>query len=137
MTIRFTDGATFSIPEDELRWRFTTSGGPGGQHANRSATAVEVFWDPAASHALTDEQREKVSAAVGDEVSATASESRSQWRNRQMARRRLVEKVQQALAPPPPPRRPTRPSRSAQRRRVESKRHHGDKKKLRRRPERE
>ncbi|NNC75026.1 MAG: aminoacyl-tRNA hydrolase [Acidimicrobiia bacterium] len=134
MTIRLPDGGAFAIPEDELRWRFTTSGGPGGQHANRSATAVEVYWEPATSHSLTDEQRTTVVAAVGDEISAGSAESRSQWRNRQLARRRLIEKVQEALAPPPPPRKKTRPSRSSQRKRVERKRRHSEKKQLRRRP---
>lgn len=134
MTIRLRNGSTFSIPEAELRWRFTTSGGPGGQHANRSATAVEVFWEPEKSSALDDEQRSMVIAAVGNEPSARASESRSQWRNRQLARSRLIELIQEALAPPPPPRRPTRPSRSSRRRRVEQKRRRGETKRLRRPP---
>ena len=134
-------GDTFSIPESELEWSFSTPGGPGGQHANRNATKAELSWDLAASAALDDELRRRLVTALGSRVkngviTATAGESRSQWRNRQMARRRLAEVLEGALRE----RRrrvPTRPSRRAHDNRIKDKRRRGADKRLRKPPEME
>lgn len=121
------------IPGEELRWRFDTSGGPGGQHANRSATRVELSWDVAASAAVDDTQRQRLQERVGGTITVIASETRSQWRNRAMARRRLVEVVRRALAPVPE-RVPTRIPAGERMRRREAKRRRSDVKKQRRHP---
>ena len=127
------------IPDDELQWTFSTSGGPGGQHANRSNTRAELRFDVAGSASIPDNLRGRVlevlqKRLVGGVVLVTVDESRSQWRNRQMARKRLAELLDDAARPPAPPRRRTKPSRSARRRRLESKRRRGETKRLRRRP---
>ena len=130
---------TFVIPESELSWTFSTSGGPGGQHANRNATRAELSWDLAGSGALTDDLRARITRGLGSRVrggivTVAASESRSQWRNRQLARRRLAELLEEALRE----RRrrvPTRPSRAAADSRIKDKRRRGVDKRLRRPPE--
>ena len=127
------------IPARELKWRFDPSGGPGGQHANKSATRVELSFDVAASTALSVGQRERILTRLGDEAAAGvvtvhAGESRSQWRNRQTARRRLVGLLIEAMRPPPPPRRPTLPTRASAERRLAAKRSRSEIKRLRRRP---
>ncbi|MDH5372416.1 MAG: alternative ribosome rescue aminoacyl-tRNA hydrolase ArfB [Acidimicrobiia bacterium] len=127
------------IPDDELQWTFSTSGGPGGQHANRSNTRAELRFDVAGSASIPDSLRGRVlevlqKRLVGGVVLVTVDESRSQWRNRQMARKRLAELLDEAARPPAPPRRRTKPSRSARRRRLESKRRRGETKQLRKRP---
>jgi len=136
MDLRVNDRLT--IPEGELRWAFTTSGGPGGQHANRSATRAELRFDVAESPSLAPPLRERIVGALGrSEVVVTADESRSQWRNRQIARRRLAEILDAAMRPPPPPRRATAPSQAARRRRLEEKRRRAEVKQGRRPPETE
>jgi ribosome-associated protein len=100
------------IPESELRWRYSASGGPGGQHVNTSNTRVEVVFDASASSALTDSQRELIVDRIGPVVRVVASDERSQWRNRQLARRRLGDRLADALAVPLQ-RRSTRPGRGA------------------------
>jgi ribosome-associated protein len=115
------------VPAAELVERFSRSPGPGGQGVNTTDSRVELLFDPAASAALTEEQRTRVRTALanrlaGGRISITASEFRSQLRNREAARERLASMLREALAPPPPPRRPTRPTRSSQRRRLEAKR---------------
>lgn len=124
----------FTIPDREIDESFTTSGGPGGQHANRSSTAVELRFDIAASTAFPEPERTRLVERLGAVVTITASESRSQWRNRSLARQRLAERLASALRPATQ-RRPTRPSRAARRRRLESKRRQGEKKRLRRKPD--
>lgn len=129
----------FVIPEAELTWSFSTPGGPGGQHANRSATRAELSWDLADSAVVDDQLRHRLVTGLGSRVrggvvTITAGESRSQWRNRQMARRRLAEMLEGALRE----RRrrvPTRPSRSAIDARIKDKRRRGADKRLRRPPE--
>jgi ribosome-associated protein len=127
-------GAT--IPAGELVERFSRSPGPGGQSVNTTDTRVELLFAPGASMAFTEAQRARLlrnlagSIAHGY-VSVTASEHRSQLRNRAAARERLVALLREALAPPPPPRRPTKPTRASQRRRVESKKRLGQTKALR------
>lgn len=134
-----TVGKHFVIPEVELHWSFSTSGGPGGQHANRNATKAELRWGVAASEAITDEVRAKLIARLGSRVrdgtvKVTAGDSRSQWRNRQAARKRLSELLEGALRD----RRirvPTKPSKASQRSRLEDKRRQSAKKRLRDKPD--
>ncbi|MFL6024599.1 MAG: alternative ribosome rescue aminoacyl-tRNA hydrolase ArfB [Marmoricola sp.] len=123
-------GAT--VPADELTERFSRSSGPGGQSVNTTDSRVELLFDPATSTAFTEaQQRRIVRALPPGPVSVTASEHRSQLRNRTAARDRLVAILREAVAPPPPPRRPTKPSRASQRRRVEGKKQRGRTKDLR------
>ena len=130
----------FVIPASELVERFDTSGGPGGQHANRSATRVILAFDLDATEVFTPDLKRTMAKHLASRlrdgvVSVEVDESRSQWRNRQVARRRLRLLLEEALRPPPPPRRRTRPSASARRRRLEEKRARGDVKRLRKPPE--
>ncbi|MET3963443.1 ribosome-associated protein [Marmoricola sp. OAE513] len=121
-----------TIPAAELTERFSRSSGPGGQSVNTSDSRVELLFDPAVSTAFTEPQRRRILAALPPgPISITASEHRSQLRNRVAARERLVALLRQAVAPPPPPRRPTKPSKSSQRRRVETKKQRGQTKSLR------
>ncbi|MBT8208417.1 MAG: aminoacyl-tRNA hydrolase [Acidimicrobiia bacterium] len=121
------------IPESELHYRFSTSGGPGGQHANRSATRVDMTFDIAESPSIPAPAKSVLVGALGEQVTVSVDDSRSQWRNRQLAKRRLADKLLEALKTQRV-RRPTRPKRSAKRKRVESKRHRSEIKQLRRRP---
>lgn len=128
------------IPAAELQWRFDSSGGPGGQHANRSSTRVELRYDISGSSAMEPALRERVLHQLGDEaphgvVTIKVGESRSQWRNRQIARRRLGEKLRRAMRPPAPPRRQTRRTRASQEQRLADKRARSETKRLRRRPD--
>ena len=118
------------IPPAALRWWATRSGGPGGQHANTSDTNVTVELDLDAAD-LPGPVTERLRAAHGDAVRASAADSRSQFRNRQLARTRLAEIVDDA-ARPAKRRRPTKPSRAARRRRLEEKRQQSEKKQRRR-----
>lgn len=118
------------IPAAELRWHFEPAGGPGGQHANRSATRAELIFDLAGSPSLPDELRTRLlerlgGRAPGGVIRVSADESRSQWRNRQAARRRLAEMLEGALRVPRP-RRPTRPTLAARLRRRADKRHRAE-----------
>lgn len=124
----------FTIPESELEESFTTSGGPGGQHANRSHTAVELRFDVASTTAIPEPQRTRIVERLGSTVTVIAADSRSQWRNRSVARRRMVERLEEAMRPERV-RRPTRPTRASRRRRLEEKRKRGETKRLRRPPE--
>jgi ribosome-associated protein len=121
------------LPLSEITWRATTSGGPGGQHANRTLSRVEVQFDVAASATLGPRQRTRLLQRLGPVVRAGASDSRSQARNRERALERLAAKLDDALRVEPT-RRPTKPTKGAQERRVESKRRHGQVKRGRRRP---
>lgn len=112
---------TCRIPLAELTWRFTTSGGPGGQHANRSRTAAEVTFDVAGSSALGPRQRARLMERIGPTARAVASEERSQLRNRALAQERLRERLAQALRIERP-RVATAPSRAARERRLQEKR---------------
>lgn len=120
------------IPLSELRWRFSRSGGPGGQHANTSDTRVEVLFDVTGSPSLGPRQRERLLERLGPEVRVAVSDERSQLRNRALALDRLRERLAAALRVEPP-RRPTKPTRGSQVRRVEGKRRHSETKRLRRR----
>ncbi len=131
---------TVTIPAGELTWRFSRASGAGGQHVNTSDTRVELSWDLAASAALTDTQRTRARRRLGRQVvdgvvTVTASERRSQVRNREIARERMAELVARAIAPPPPPRRPTKPTAASRERRVTAKKRRAETKRLRRPPE--
>ena len=121
------------IPHDELSWRFTGSGGPGGQHANTSNTRVELTWDVGASTAPGPRQRALLVERLGTLVRVVVADERSQARNRDLALERLRARVAAAVRVAPP-RRPTRPTRGSQERRLESKRRHADLKRGRRQP---
>jgi ribosome-associated protein len=125
------------IPEAELDWRFSRSSGPGGQGVNTSDSRVELSYDVTNTTALgkTLKQRalERLSGRLIDGVlTVSASEHRSQLRNREAAEDRLAEIIRDAIAPPPPPRRPTKPTRAAKERRIAQKRRRGEVKRLRR-----
>jgi ribosome-associated protein len=98
------------IPDGELRWRFSASGGPGGQSVNTSNTRAEVLFDVESSAALNDEQRQLIIDRLGRVVRVVASDERSQWRNRKLAAERLGDRLADALEIPPE-RRVTKPSR--------------------------
>ncbi|WP_310964433.1 alternative ribosome rescue aminoacyl-tRNA hydrolase ArfB [Nocardioides terrisoli] len=122
------------IPGDELVERFSKSSGPGGQSVNTTDSRVELSLDVAHSPSLTEAQRQRAAAMLGGPtITVTASEQRSQHRNRMAARERLAERLRAALAPPPPARVPTKPTRGSQRRRVEGKRRRAQIKAMRRR----
>ena len=122
-----------TIPLDEIELRASRSSGPGGQHANVTASRIEAVFDVEASEALSDEQRALLSRKQGDRVTAISQDARSQARNRELALERLREKIDDAIRRPKP-RRPTRPSRAAREKRLESKRRTSERKRTRRRP---
>ena len=121
------------IPRHELAVTFSASGGPGGQHANKSATRAELAFDVSASSAFSDAQRERVTAKLGPVVRVVADDERSQLRNRALAEERLAIKLRGALHVPRR-RRATKPTRGSQRRRVEAKKQRGETKRSRRPP---
>lgn len=124
----------WSIPSTELEWRFSTSGGPGGQHANRSNTRADLIFDLAASEAFPDEIHRRLIDKIGsDPVVVSVAESRSQFRNRMLARARLREFLVESMKQPRK-RRPTKPTRASKRRRLEDKRALSEKKDKRRAP---
>jgi ribosome-associated protein len=121
------------VPRSELDVRFTTSGGPGGQHANRTASRVELRLDVESSSAFSDAQRAQLIERLGPVVRVVADDERSQIRNRAIAEERLVGRLASALHVERP-RRPTRPSRGAVERRIAGKKRRSETKKQRRRP---
>lgn len=123
-----------AVDVTELVWRFTPSGGPGGQHANRSATRAEVTFDVAASPSLDERQRQRLVDRLGPVVVVSADDERSQLRNRRLAQDRLRLRLADALRVEPP-RRPTRPSRGSVERRLDAKRRRAGVKRLRRQRE--
>ncbi|MDO8392175.1 MAG: peptide chain release factor-like protein [Actinomycetota bacterium] len=116
-----------------VTWMATRSGGPGGQHANTSDTAVTVSVEVART-GLPDVVRARIEAAAGPVVSASSAGSRSQWRNRQVAWRTALERLDEAATPPTPPRARTRPSRGAREDRLREKHQASERKQSRRRP---
>ncbi len=122
-----------AIAATDLNERFTTSGGPGGQHANRSRTRVELRLDLRSCASLSEHQRAVLVAHFGPEVRVVCDEERSQLRNRTLARERLAGRLRAALVPQRT-RRPTNATRASQRRRLDSKRRRGAVKSQRRRP---
>lgn len=127
-------GRGLVLPAAEIEERFSTSGGPGGQHANRSQTRVELRFDIRGSPSLTEHQRHLLRERFGDDVRVVVDDERSQLRNRSLARERLAARLRSALVPPRP-RRPTRPTRASKARRLEAKRQRGEIKRDRRRPD--
>lgn len=132
--LKISDAIT--IPAPELKWTFSPTGGPGGQHANRSSTRAELRFDVGASRAFDDETRQRVLArlSTGGVMTVIVDQTRSQWRNRQIARQRLADRIRETLKPDPPPRRATKPSRAARRRRVDDKKARSRTKSLRQPP---
>ena len=121
------------IPLDELEWRFSSSGGPGGQHANTSNTRAEVRFDVANSPSLGPRQRARLLEKLGPVVRVVADDERSQLRNRQLALDRLAARLREALKVESP-RMATRPSKGAKIRRLESKKRKSERKRLRGKP---
>lgn len=122
---------SLSVPLAELRFRFSRSGGPGGQHANTADTRVEVIFDVAGSPTLRPSQRTRLLARFGPEVVSVAADERSQSRNRALALERMAGRLRVGLHVEAP-RVATRPTRGSQRRRVEAKRRRSETKRLRR-----
>ena len=120
-----------AIPIAEVELRTSRSSGPGGQHANVTASRVEAVFDVGASETLSEEQKARIAARLGPRVTATAQDTRSQARNRELALERLAERLAHALEVRRP-RTATRPTASSRRRRVEGKRHRGELKRARR-----
>ncbi len=125
--------ARVHLPLGEFHVETSTPGGPGGQHANRTASKVTVKVDLTTVSGLGPHQRARVMAKLGTTTSATSAEHRGQARNREQAFERLGEKLADALVVDPL-RRPTKPSRAAKARRVDSKQRRGTVKQTRRRP---
>ena len=130
-TLRVT--RTCAIPLDELEWRFTGSGGPGGQHANTSNTRAEVRFNVADSPSLGPRQRARLLERLGPVVRVAASDERSQARNRALALERLRSRLAEALRVERE-RRPTAPTTASRQRRLESKRRRSQTKRHRARP---
>jgi ribosome-associated protein len=122
-----------AVPLAEIVLRASRSSGPGGQHANVTSSRIEASFDVRSSRALSERQRERVLARVGPRLVAVAQDERSQARNRELALRRLAERLARALAVPAT-RRATRPTAASRARRLEAKRRAGQRKLDRRRP---
>ncbi len=125
--------AGVAIPLREVVVRASRSSGPGGQHANVTASRIEASFDVRASTALSDEQKERIVARLGPRVVAVAQDERSQARNRELALERLAHRLAAALTPRRP-RRPTRPTASSVTRRLDAKRRQSQRKRDRRPP---
>ena len=128
-----------TIPAAELGWRFSRSSGPGGQHVNTSDSRVELSWNVAGSAALSDGQRLMLLTRLGQRliagvITVTASERRSQLRNREIALAKLSALVAEGLAPEAGRRRPTKPTRGSNRRRLAAKEQRAATKRHRQRP---
>jgi ribosome-associated protein len=122
------------IPESEIELRASRSSGPGGQHANVTASRIEAVFEIDSSRALDDEQKRRLRARFGPRVTAIAQDSRSQSRNRELALERLRERVNAALRPRKR-RRPTKATSASRERRLASKRRRSEIKRDRRRPD--
>jgi ribosome-associated protein len=120
-----------ALPLSEIELRTSRSSGPGGQHANVTASRVEASFDVVASGTLTDEQRTRISSKLGPRVTASAQDTRSQYRNRELALERLATRLAHALEVRRP-RTKTRPTRASQARRVDTKKRRGELKRARR-----
>jgi len=126
-------GRGAAIPLREVVLRTSRSSGPGGQHANVTASRVEAVFDVASSGALSDAQKRRVTARLGPRVVAVAQDARSQSRNRELALQRLQRRLSGALAVRRP-RLATRPTDASVRRRLEAKRRQAERKRTRRAP---
>ena len=128
-----------TIPGAELRWRFSRSSGPGGQHVNTSDSRVELSWNVSDSLALSESQRLILLARLGPRliagvITVSASGQRSQLRNREAALAKLGDLVAAGLAPDPPRRKATKPTRGSNRRRLTAKKERSTTKQQRKRP---
>jgi ribosome-associated protein len=126
-----------TIPEKDLRWRFSRSSGPGGQSVNTADSRVQLSLDLATTTGLGPVQRARALERLADRLTdgvltITAQEERSQLRNREAAEERMSEVLAEAIASPPRPRRPTRPSKRAVERRIAAKKRRARIKELRR-----
>lgn len=121
------------VADDSIEWQATRSGGPGGQHANTSDTAVTVTIHVQRT-GLAPHLVARLLANVGPTVVGQSSSTRSQWRNRQLATEAALARLDAAAAPPPPPRARTRPSRGAREERLADKRKAAERKQGRQRP---
>jgi ribosome-associated protein len=124
---------SLALPLAEVELRASRSSGPGGQHANVTASRVEAVFEVGESASLSPAQRRRLRARYGDRVTAVAQEARSQARNRELALERLREKLAAGLTVPKR-RRATKPSKAAREKRLESKRRASERKQARRRP---
>ena len=128
-----------TVPEDEIYFRATRSGGPGGQHVNRRATRVEACWNVRLSAGLTDDEKERILEKLASRIDrggvlrVLADDERSQHRNKELAKERLRDLVARALRVPKR-RKKTRPPKSAVEKRLETKSRRGQVKKLRKPP---
>jgi len=122
-----------AVPLSEIVVRTSRSSGPGGQHANVTASRVEAVFDVSASSAIGEAQKRRLIEKVGPRVTAVAQDARSQARNRELALERLRDRLAEALREPRP-RTPTRPTQAARRRRLEAKRRAAERKRARRPP---
>jgi ribosome-associated protein len=132
--LRITERLT--IPLAEIVLRTSRSSGPGGQHANVTASRVEASFDVLASRTLSESQRARILIRAGERIVAVAQDERSQTRNRELALRRLAERLARALAVPRH-RRPTRPTAASRERRLQAKRRGTERKRGRRPPSEE
>lgn len=133
MQDRLSLGRHAEIPLSEVTVRASRSSGPGGQHANVTASRIEAVFDVEASTALSDEQKQRIVAKLGPRVVAIAQDARSQAQNRELALERLAERLKDALHIAAP-RRPTRPTKASAARREEGKRIQAQRKRERQRP---
>jgi ribosome-associated protein len=122
-----------AIPLDEIELRTSRSSGPGGQHANVTASRVEAVFDVHASAALSEAQKARITARLGPRVTAAAQDTRSQLRNRELALERLAARLATALEVRRP-RAKTRPPAASKRRRLDAKKRRGEIKRARRPP---
>lgn len=130
---------SLAIPDSELRWKFSRSSGPGGQHVNTSESRVQLSWSVADSAVLSEDERALLLSRlgrrlVGGAITITVSAQRSQLRNRETALDNLADLVRGALAPPAPLRRATRPTRGSARRHLAAKQRRSETKQHRQRP---
>jgi ribosome-associated protein len=125
-----------ALPLSEIELRASRSSGPGGQHANVTASRIEASFDVAASRALSDEQKRRLIARVGPRVVAISQDSRSQLRNREVALERLQRRLIAGLTVPRA-RRATKPTRASEQRRLDAKRRQAERKRTRRPPPRD
>ncbi len=128
-----------TLPATELRWRFSRSSGPGGQHVNTTDTRAELSWNLMASRSISESQRQVLASRLGHRlidgvITVSASESRSQLRNRELALAKLAQLLTAGLAPEPAGRRATKPTRGSNRRRLAAKEQRSATKAQRRRP---
>lgn len=127
------------IPEREIEFSASRSGGPGGQHVNKTSTRVTLAFDVEDSQALTPEQKNMIRARLGRRLTGdgvlkvSSGETRSQFSNRELAKKRLAELLRKALIPPKK-RKKTKPTEASKERRIQRKKRRGIKKKLRRSP---